>query len=126
MTLNMETRTAVVVGGSSGMGRAVVNDLRTAGASVVSTSRDPDGSSVTPELRDAGVRIVRADLTTDQGLDELVAAVETVDFLVLSAAALEYRPFRDFPADEAEATVAGKLLGYWRVVHRLAPKLSTD
>ena len=126
MTLDMNTRNAVVVGGSSGMGRAVVDDLRSAGASVVSTSRDPEGSAATSDLRDAGVRVVRADLTTDQGLDELVAAVDTVDFLILSAAALEYRPFKEFPADDAEATIAGKLLGYWRVVHRLAPALSAD
>lgn len=126
MSKDLTSTTAVVVGGSSGMGRAIVDDLRGAGVDVVSTSRDPENSAATAELRDAGVTVVRADLTTDDGLDDLVAALDTVDHLVLSAASLEYRPFADFPADAAAATVDGKLLGYWRVVQHLVPKLADD
>ena len=126
MTHDLNGRTAVVIGGSSGMGRAIVDDLGAGGADVVSTSRRPEESSATPGLRAAGVRVVEADITTDRGLDALDDAVARVDHLVLSAATLEYRPFRDFPADDAAETITGKLLGYWRVVHRLAPKLAED
>ncbi|WP_180357886.1 SDR family oxidoreductase [Streptomyces sp. NP160] len=124
MTRDLTGRTSVVIGGTSGMGRAVVDALLAAGSTVVTTSRDPEGSSAAADLKAAGVRLVRADVTTPDGLDELVEAVPTVDHLVLSAAGLTYRPFRDFPASDAAGTVDGKLLGYWNAVHRLAPALS--
>jgi NAD(P)-dependent dehydrogenase (short-subunit alcohol dehydrogenase family) len=126
MEPTLNGRTAVVVGGSSGMGRAVVDALTAAGASVVSTSRDPAASPATADLEAAGVTVVKADITTREGLSDLQDAVDTVDHIVLSAASLQYKPFRDFPADEAAHTVTGKLLGYWNVVHQLAPKLSDD
>lgn len=126
MTDQLGNRTAVVIGGSSGMGRAVVEDLNAQGARVISTSRDPEKHDATEALRVQGVQVVAADMTDAHGLDAVLDAVEVIDYLVLSAAQLDYLPFRDFSAHEASRTVDGKLLGFWNAVHQLAPRLSTD
>ncbi len=122
----LDGRTAVVVGGSSGMGRAVVDDLRAYGARVVSTSRNPSASPATAELEREGVSVVQVDLAHQGPLTALVDSVDSVDFLVLSArdSTLQGAPFRDFPASAAAETINGKVLGYWNVVQQIAPKLT--
>lgn len=124
--LELNGRTAVVVGGSSGMGRAVVEDLVSAGAHVVSTSRHPEQQDSTESLRRAGVQVVEADMTRPDGLAKLLDEVEAVDHLVLTAAQLDYVPFSRFSAEEASRTVTGKLLGFWNTVHALVPRLTPD
>ncbi|GAA4699480.1 SDR family oxidoreductase [Nocardioides conyzicola] len=109
------------------MGRAVAELLLSRGERVIVTTRSPEGDAAR-ELAANGVSVVCADITKEDGLDEVVAAVDAsnVDHLVLSAAQLQYKPFREFSAEEASLTVVGKMMGYWRVVHRLAPLLADD
>ncbi|WP_139980248.1 SDR family oxidoreductase [Nocardioides litoris] len=120
-------KTAVVVGGTSGMGRAVAQLLLDRGEHVIVTTRDSTGRSA-EELRAAGASVVTSDITTEDGFDTVISALAggTVDHLVLSAAHLQYKPFREFSAEEASSTVVGKLMGYWRVVHQVAPALAAD
>jgi NAD(P)-dependent dehydrogenase (short-subunit alcohol dehydrogenase family) len=59
--LDLVARRALVTGGTKGVGAAVVETLRDAGAQVVTTARS------TPARRTEGVRSVAADLSTAEG-----------------------------------------------------------
>lgn len=69
---SLEGRTALVTGGSSGIGAAVVAELRTAGARVLVCGRDEEA------LRRSGsdpADVIAADLGSSAGVDGLVKAV---------------------------------------------------
>ena len=71
---------ALVTGGTKGMGKAIVDRLRRAGATVITTAR-----SVPGELED-GVHFVQADLGTAEGTtkvaNEVLERFGGVDILV--------------------------------------------
>ena len=97
-TFSLEGRTAVVTGGSSGIGRAVAEALAGAGARVVLVARDPVRLAATAEaVRAAGgaVETVPADLGARDGVhaaaDGIEAAVGGPD-VVVSAAGVNLRP----------------------------------
>jgi NAD(P)-dependent dehydrogenase (short-subunit alcohol dehydrogenase family) len=92
MDLSLEGKTAVVVGGTLGIGRALARGLARAGADVVATSRSQDGvESVAAEIEQLGRRTLRmvSDVTDRASLvrvrDAMLAEFGKVDILVNSA-----------------------------------------
>jgi NAD(P)-dependent dehydrogenase (short-subunit alcohol dehydrogenase family) len=92
MDINLAGRTAVVTGGSKGIGLAVVRRLATSGARVISGAQRP-----TPEIealaRDQQVIFAEVDLADPAGPAQLVAiAGSKVDILVNNVGAARARP----------------------------------
>lgn len=114
----------VVVGGTSGIGRAVAELAAARGASVVVVGRDTDGAAQTAVQLGSGVLGVACDITDPEAVDTLAATVGDLDHLVLSAAALSYGPFLELPVSEARAVMDNKFWGYYLTVRALAPRLS--
>jgi NAD(P)-dependent dehydrogenase (short-subunit alcohol dehydrogenase family) len=92
MELSLEGKTAVVVGGTLGIGRALALGLAAAGADVVATSRSQDGvESVAAEIEQLGRRTLRmtSDVTDRSTLervrDAMLAEFGKIDILVNSA-----------------------------------------
>jgi NAD(P)-dependent dehydrogenase (short-subunit alcohol dehydrogenase family) len=92
MDLSLTGKTAVVVGGTLGIGRALALGLAAAGADVVATSRAQDGvESVAAEIEALGRRTLRvaSDVTERSSLmqlsDAVLAEFGKVDILVNSA-----------------------------------------
>ena len=93
-SLDLTGRTAVVIGGASGIGRAISHGLAKAGANVVASSRRPAMvASVADEIEALGRRTLRipTDVTDSKSLDLLlnacVAEFGGVDALVNCAGA---------------------------------------
>src|SRR5262245_10911009 len=90
--LDLSGRTAVVIGGTSGIGRAIAHGLAQAGADVVPTSRRSDQTNAACEEIDAyGRETIRcaSDVASRESLENLLAECVTafgkVDILVNSA-----------------------------------------
>ena len=101
--LDLTGKVAVVIGGTSGIGRAIAHGLAEAGADVVATSRRAEQVEATAkEIEDRGRRTLR--ITSDvsdrssleQMRDQTIAAFGKVDILVNSAGRTKRAPTIDF------------------------------
>jgi NAD(P)-dependent dehydrogenase (short-subunit alcohol dehydrogenase family) len=109
---DLETKVAVVIGGTSGIGRAIAHGLAEAGADVVPTSRSlPQVEAAANEIEERGRRTLRiaADVSDAGSLealrDETIATLGKVDILVNSAGRTKRAPTIGF----SEADWAGIL-----------------
>lgn len=104
--LELDRRVAVVIGGTSGIGRAIAHGLAEAGADVVCTSRRAEQvENTAAEIEALGRRTLRvtSDVSDKSSLDSLLAkcidAFGKVDILVNSAGRTKREPTLDV-ADE--------------------------
>ncbi len=92
---SLEGRTAVVTGGSSGIGRGIAAALAGAGARTVLVARDPARLAATAEALDGEVVVVQADLGTRDAVRtaaEAIVALAGEPDIVVSAAGVNLRP----------------------------------
>lgn len=117
----LDGKTAVVVGGTSGIGRALALGLASAGADVVASSRGEAGVHETAKQIEAlGRKTLRA--TADVGnraslvklRDAVVAAFGKVDVLVNCAGITKKGPTLNFPEDAWQGIVDTNLTGTLR------------
>ena len=119
--LDLAGKSAVVIGGTSGIGHAISLGLAEAGADVVPTSRRGDlVDQVVDEIRTLGRRAVacpsdvldRASL--NQVLVETIDAFGKVDILVNCAGRTKRAPTLDFQAEDWDAILDTNLTGTLR------------
>ena len=119
--LELTGKTAVVVGGTSGIGRAIALGLAEAGADVVPTSRRREQvEAAASEIEERGRRSVRvvsdvSDSTSLQNvLDTCIAAFGKVDILINSAGRTKRAPTLDFVEEDWAAIIDTNLTGTLR------------
>ncbi|HEX8566543.1 MAG TPA: glucose 1-dehydrogenase [Pyrinomonadaceae bacterium] len=104
--LELTGKTAVIVGGTTGIGRAIAHGFAEAGADVVATSHQPEHVETTAnEIEERGRRTLRLvcdvrDKTSLQALfDQTLASFGKVDILVNSAGITKRAPTIDYPEE---------------------------
>ena len=119
--LDLSGKSAVVIGGASGIGRAIAFGLAEAGADVVPTSRRRDLVEQTAnEIRTLGRRSVvcASDVLDRTSLEEVLArtieAFGKVDILVNSAGRTKRAPTLDFSEEDWDAILETNLTGTLR------------
>lgn len=119
--LKLNGKVAVVIGGTSGIGRAIGHGLAEAGANVVCTSRRIEQVETTAkEIEERGSKTLR--LTSDvsdrdslqQLLDECVKIFGKVDILVNSAGRTKRAPSLEFAEEDWNAILETNLTGTLR------------
>jgi NAD(P)-dependent dehydrogenase (short-subunit alcohol dehydrogenase family) len=123
MELNLAGRTAVVTGGSRGIGLAVVSQLAESGARVIAGAK-----SSSPEIetltRDKGVTFAEVDLASAAGAARLIAAAgDRVDILVNNVGGARARPggFLTITDDDWAASLALNLMAAVRATRAALP-----
>ena len=119
-------RQAIVVGGTSGIGRVVAERLAARGDAVVVTGRDEERAAGVARELGEGARGLALDLARPAELAAQLESVERVDELVLAAIERDENTVRDYDVERALRLVTLKLVGYTEVVHALAPRFGTD
>jgi NAD(P)-dependent dehydrogenase (short-subunit alcohol dehydrogenase family) len=119
--LDLSGRVAVVVGGTSGIGRAIALGFAEAGADVVVTGRRAELiDTVAKEIEAKGRKSLRqpADVADRASLEKLrdrvVAELGKVDILVNSAGTTKRRPTLEVPEDEWNMIMETNLTGTLR------------
>jgi NAD(P)-dependent dehydrogenase (short-subunit alcohol dehydrogenase family) len=119
--LDLAGKTAVVIGGTSGIGRAIAHGLAEAGADVVPSSRRTEQvEAVAGEIEQRGRRALRltSDVDDRPSLERLLAAALAafgkVDILVNSAGRTRRAPTLDFPEEDWNQIIQTNLTGTLR------------
>jgi NAD(P)-dependent dehydrogenase (short-subunit alcohol dehydrogenase family) len=110
------SRTALVTGASSGIGRATAAALVARGYRVIGTSRRP-ASAPRPD----GVEMVPLDLTDDASIAALGATLNSVDVLVNNAGESQSAPFEDVPGEAVRRLFQTNVFGPVRLTQLALP-----
>jgi NAD(P)-dependent dehydrogenase (short-subunit alcohol dehydrogenase family) len=129
-SLDLSGRVAVVIGGTSGIGRALSLGLADAGADVVACARTRDAVDATAaEVEERGRRTLRvtADVTDRRSLekarDEVVEHLGKVDILINSAGRIKRTPALELPEEEWSSILDVNLTGTLRASQVFAPPM---
>jgi NAD(P)-dependent dehydrogenase (short-subunit alcohol dehydrogenase family) len=117
---------AIVVGGTSGIGRVVAEQLAARGDSVVITGRDQERAAAVAEEIGDSARGLALDLARPAEIAAALVTVERVDSLVIAAIERDENTVRDYDIERAMRLATLKLVGYTEVIHVLARRLAND
>jgi NAD(P)-dependent dehydrogenase (short-subunit alcohol dehydrogenase family) len=124
-----EGRTALVSGGTTGIGRATAELLHAAGARVLITGQNPDTLAAAERELPSAIGVLRADARSVADSERLAQEVErrfgTLDVLFLNAGIAQLRPFEG--VDEAcyDEHMNVNVRGVVFTLQKLLPLLST-
>src|SRR3984885_14988717 len=123
-------KTAVVVGGTSGIGLDMAIGLAEAGADVIATSRRAEQvEQAAAAIEAAGGRTLRhtSDVADRASLEKLCAATleafGKVDILINCAGKIKRAPTLDFPEDEWQSIMDTNVTGTLRACQIFAPQM---
>lgn len=128
--LDLTSKTAIVTGGGTGLGRAMAHALAAAGASVALASIDaPSIERTAQELRAAGAAAlavptdVRDRATVEAMVDRTVERFGGVDILVNNAAIYPSRPWHEVSEQEWDDVFAVNVRGYFLCARAVYPHM---
>jgi NAD(P)-dependent dehydrogenase (short-subunit alcohol dehydrogenase family) len=129
-SLDLSSKTAVVIGGTSGIGLALAKGLAQAGADVIPTGRRADlVSSAADEIRKLGRKSLSltTDVTDRSSLEALLTAAigefGGVDILVNSAGTTKRTPTVDVPLSEWNRILETNLTGTFQACQLFGRKM---
>lgn len=131
-TISLEGKTALVVGGSRGIGAECCRQLASAGADIIINHSHKErgakaGKSLEDELLAQGIKVLRivADISNEfevkQMVKEALDVFGHIDILVNNAAVMEYTPFEKMSYDEWKRVMSVNLDGPMLVTREVLP-----
>ncbi len=126
---SLDGRTALVTGGSSGIGEMISRGYVEAGAKVYVASRKAEACErVAAELSKSGTCIaLAADLSTDEGCRQLAREIaereSSLDVLVNNAGANWGAPYEEYPDSAWDKLLALNVKGVFHLTRALTPRL---
>lgn len=129
---SLRGKRVLVVGGTRGIGRAIALDFARAGADVLASyvRENAPAEALAAEAIAAGLNlaVLRADVTSDKGREELLTAVSgrfpVVDVLVFAAATGVHRPFEQLSGRHFDFTFALNVRAFLVLVQAIAPRMA--
>ena len=121
-----ETRSVLVVGGTSGIGREIARFFAERGDEVVLTGREAHRAETVAKELGGAARGLAFDLARPLELAGALAEIDRVDHLVLAAIERDLNTVAEYDVERALRLVTLKLVGYTEVVHALLPRMNQD
>lgn len=112
------SQTVLVTGASGGVGRAVAQRFRDAGATVLAGYRDPAAAEA---LAAMGCRPVRLDVTSEADLTGVIRGAGGIDVVVNAAGTSQGGPMEELPLAAFRQQFEVNVLGALRVAQLVAP-----
>jgi NAD(P)-dependent dehydrogenase (short-subunit alcohol dehydrogenase family) len=121
-----EQGSAVIIGGTSGLGKQLAGVLAKRGDEVIVTGRDAARAQAAAREIGGRTRGLAVDLANPSEIAGKLADVGAVKHLVIAAIERDDNSVLKFDAARAARLVTLKLVGYPEVVHTLAPRFTPD
>jgi NAD(P)-dependent dehydrogenase (short-subunit alcohol dehydrogenase family) len=125
--MDLDDKTALVTGGTSGIGQEVAKQLAVAGASVIVGGRDAErGAATVAAIEAAGgtARFERADVADFDAIAGLAAAVGPVDILVNNAGVFSFAPTPEQDLDSFQSMFDVNVRAPYFLTAALAPGMA--
>lgn len=123
---SLEGRTVVVIGGTSGIGRAAAERAAENDAEVIVCGRWLERAEAIAGEIGGATRGAEVDLADPSSLGTFFSGLDRVDHLAISAADIAYEPFATMDPAIADRVMTTKLLGSFRAVQAALPKMPAD
>ena len=117
---------AVIIGGTSGIGKELAKTLAGRGDEVVVTGRDQARAQAAAAEIGGKTRGLAVDLANPGEIENKLSDIGPVKHLVIAAIERDDNSVRKFDIARALRLVTLKLVGYTEVIHTLAPRFTPE
>src|SRR4029077_2593478 len=117
---------AVIIGGTSGLGRQVAQVLAARGDNVVITGRDKAKTQAVAAQIGGQTLGLALDLAVPNEIAARLAEIKSVKSLVIAAIERDDNSVRKFDVTRATRLMTLKLVGYAEVIHTLLPRFAPN
>jgi NAD(P)-dependent dehydrogenase (short-subunit alcohol dehydrogenase family) len=119
MSENRSGRTAIVLGGTQGIGKEIVKSLASKGTTVYLSGRTMESAQAAVDEIGMDTLPLAVDLSEPETISAALANVTTVDDLIISAIERDANSIADYNVARAIRLVTLKLVGYTEAIHAL-------
>jgi NAD(P)-dependent dehydrogenase (short-subunit alcohol dehydrogenase family) len=120
------TRTAVVLGGTSGIGKEIVKTLAARGTMVYLSGRTTQTANAVAAEIGLGTIGIAVDLSGPESIADSLAGIGPVNDLVITAIERDSNTIADYNVARAIRLVTLKLVGYSEAIHVLRDRFTSD
>jgi NAD(P)-dependent dehydrogenase (short-subunit alcohol dehydrogenase family) len=118
--------TAIIIGGTQGIGHTAAGLMLARGDKVIITGRDRERTEATASALGSGARGLAVDLSKPHDIAAALADVPPLRHVVITAILRDANTARNYDIDRAINLVTIKLVGYTAAINALLPKLADD
>jgi tropinone reductase I len=127
MVWNLDNKTALVTGGTKGIGKAIVQEFLALGANVIAVARGQESIDLLKsEINSDKLTMISADLGTKEGLKKVVDSLSRVDVLVNNVGMNIRKKIIDFKEDDFDKIVSTNLFSMYELTRKCFPFLKAS
>ena len=121
---NLENKTALVTGGTKGIGKAIVKEFLDLGANVIAVARGQASiDELQAELPTNKLQIISADLSNREGIKKIVDSLSSLDVLVNNVGMNIRKKIVDFEDQDFDTIVNTNLFSMYELTRKCYPLL---
>jgi tropinone reductase I len=127
MKWNLEGKTALVTGGTKGIGRAIVEEYLQLGAKVIAVARGQESiEKLASELNNPNLTVLSADLGKKEEIAKVVASLSSLDILVNNVGMNIRKKIIDFADEDFYKIVDTNLFSTYELTRKCYPLLKAS
>lgn len=124
----LDNKTALVTGGTKGIGKAIVKEFAEFGAQVIVVSRNEDDfNTLKSEIKSEKIDFIQADVSNLDDIGKIISEIEqkynTLDILVNNVGTNIRKPTTDYITDEYDKVINTNLRSAFELSRRAYPLL---
>jgi tropinone reductase I len=124
MAWNLNNKTALVTGGTKGIGKAIVQEFLALGANVIAVARGKEGiEQLKDEVNSRKLKVIAADLGTKKGIEKVLKSVDKLDILVNNVGMNIRKKAIEFEEEDFYKIVNANLFSTYELTRKCHPLL---
>jgi tropinone reductase I len=127
MAWDLKNKTALVTGGTKGIGKAIVLEFLALGANVIAVARSKESiEALKKEVVSRKLKVISADLSTPKGIKKVVDSVDKLDILVNNVGMNIRKKLVEFEEGDFNKIVSTNLYSTYELTRLCHPLLKTS